>query len=143
MRRAHTRARGPQNNNHVYTLAEEPSWDNVIALIIRRRGNRYHCILFRLSDVSHPSDAHPATSRRTVIRAKKKRNTHTHTQKKTMGTTSHSEPRSSSMRGQFFVCCCCCCFFFVVVVVLFFVLCFFIPRPVSATIAGHIPMGKP
>lgn len=56
-----------QNNNYVYTLAEKPSWDNVIALIIYRRGNRYHCLLLRLSDITHPSDAHPATSRRTII----------------------------------------------------------------------------
>lgn len=44
-----------------------PSWDNVIALIVCRRGNRHHRLLFHLSDISLPSDAHPATNRWTVL----------------------------------------------------------------------------
>lgn len=50
-----------QNDNSVYTLDEKPSWDNVIALIICRGCNRY-CL-----SPQHPSDAHPATSRWTII----------------------------------------------------------------------------
>lgn len=42
----HTRL---QNDNSVYISDEKPSWDNVIALIIRRGCNGYHCLLHRLS----------------------------------------------------------------------------------------------
>lgn len=34
-----------QKNNYVYILDEKPSWDNVIALIICWRSNRYYCLL--------------------------------------------------------------------------------------------------
>lgn len=60
--RTRTRAR-LQNHNSVYISDDKPSPDNVIALIIRRGCGGYHLLI---TSPQHPSDAHPATSHRTV-----------------------------------------------------------------------------
>lgn len=106
--RTRTRAR-LQNHNSVYISDDKPSRDNVIALIIRRGcGGGYHLLI---TSPQHPSDAHPATSHRTVIRIA---NT-TQRQPFYLLNTLHPNP-PVLLQGHS-------------------------PRPLNAIIAGHIPMG--